>query len=389
MDDRIAWLSASSALLVLAAWSLVQLWLARRFKRRFNVGGGRRRLVVLRHPARRPDRLGWSGSAGQRHRRRRLRRGQGARQARIDGNDAKSNESLTLIARGSGAAFEEAWQASADAVDGRPARLDASATWTQCGSAYAAVHTQIRELDDGGSWDAGGGVATGTDRTRQHDFTAFDDAVATRSTGQPASTVDGLPMSAPGCRRRRPRSSWRGWSRRCSPMGHRPAAEGVPMSDGAGARPASRCTAAGRACCARLAGRCGELAATPLPPPSTAAPTPRRRPRAATAPATMRNAARLLRAQRRCRRPATCRPARRCPDPGARPPDRRRLGRHLPARVPQPVQRQDRGLRHRHGQGGGQGDLRRREQVRAQGDHRRPADPRAAGRRRSTSSPAT
>ena len=40
------------------------------------------------------------------------------------GFDAKSNESLTLIARGSGAAFEKAWQASAAAVDdrARPAR---------------------------------------------------------------------------------------------------------------------------------------------------------------------------------------------------------------------------------------------------------------------------
>ena len=37
-------------------------------------------------------------------------------QARIAGFDAKSNESLTLIARGSGAAFEKAWQASSAAV---------------------------------------------------------------------------------------------------------------------------------------------------------------------------------------------------------------------------------------------------------------------------------
>ena len=40
-------------------------------------------------------------------------------QARIAGFDAKSNESLTLIARGSGGAFEKAWQASNAAVSGR------------------------------------------------------------------------------------------------------------------------------------------------------------------------------------------------------------------------------------------------------------------------------
>ena len=38
-------------------------------------------------------------------------------QARVAGFDAKSNESLTLIARGSGGAFEKAWQASNTAVN--------------------------------------------------------------------------------------------------------------------------------------------------------------------------------------------------------------------------------------------------------------------------------
>ena len=46
-------------------------------------------------------------------------------QARIAGFDAKSNESLTLIARGSGAAFEKAWQASSTAVNAELTELDA------------------------------------------------------------------------------------------------------------------------------------------------------------------------------------------------------------------------------------------------------------------------
>ncbi len=43
-------------------------------------------------------------------------------QARIAAYDAKSNESLTLIARGSGTAFEDAWKKSAATVDERLAR---------------------------------------------------------------------------------------------------------------------------------------------------------------------------------------------------------------------------------------------------------------------------
>ena len=45
-------------------------------------------------------------------------------QARIAGFDAKSNESLTLIARGSGAAFEKAWQDSKAAVTAELTELE-------------------------------------------------------------------------------------------------------------------------------------------------------------------------------------------------------------------------------------------------------------------------
>ena len=69
----------------------------------------------------------------------------------------------------------------------------------------------------------------------------------------------------------------------------------------------------------------------------------------------------------------------------ARPVDRGSLRRHLPARFPQPVQRSDRGLRHRPGQGHRQGDLRQRERLRVARDHGRPTDPvvaRGLGRHR-------
>ncbi len=83
--------------------------------------------------------------------------------ARIEGFNAKSNESLTLIARGSGTAFEKAWQESAvavgDSLAGLPAPL--RTTW----GSYTEVHQQIRALDDAGQWDRAVVQATGTGAT--------------------------------------------------------------------------------------------------------------------------------------------------------------------------------------------------------------------------------
>jgi hypothetical protein len=95
-------------------------------------------------------------------------------QARIEANNAKSNESLTLIARGSGAAFEQQWQASAQQVE---ANLQQSGN-PQLGelwSGYAEVHTAIRKLDDSGRWDGAVSRATGSGKDSANArFAAFD-----------------------------------------------------------------------------------------------------------------------------------------------------------------------------------------------------------------------
>ena len=100
-------------------------------------------------------------------------------QARIAGFDAKSNESLTLIARGSGAAFEEEWQGSDAVVQRELSNLrsnDASASleslpWDD----YATVHEQIRKLDDAGNWDGAVQLATGNgSKSGNATFTSFD-----------------------------------------------------------------------------------------------------------------------------------------------------------------------------------------------------------------------
>jgi hypothetical protein len=101
-----------------------------------------------------------------------------AADARIDASNAKSNESLTLIARGSGASFENAWKASSDSVVANLERLGAAAPtaeWTR----YVEVHNKIRQLDDTGQWDAAVALATGSGPDSANTaFNAFDTRLA-------------------------------------------------------------------------------------------------------------------------------------------------------------------------------------------------------------------
>ncbi|NEA34193.1 hypothetical protein [Streptomyces sp. SID13031] len=104
-------------------------------------------------------------------------------QARIAAYDAKSNESLTLIARGSGTAFEAAWKKSADDTAGQLEQVANTAPgldslWGD----YRTVHVGIRKLDDtDGKWQDAVNTAVGTgDGTSNEAFKAFDDQSATK-----------------------------------------------------------------------------------------------------------------------------------------------------------------------------------------------------------------
>jgi hypothetical protein len=110
-------------------------------------------------------------------------------QARIAGFDAKSNESLSLIARGSGATFEEAWQGSDATIQRELTKLDSNDAaadfeplpWDD----YASVHKQIRKLDDSGDWDGAVRLATGTGSSSGNaTFSSFDS-----SSGEQLSTL--------------------------------------------------------------------------------------------------------------------------------------------------------------------------------------------------------
>ncbi|MER7073273.1 hypothetical protein [Terrabacter sp. NPDC000476] len=115
-------------------------------------------------------------------------------------NDARSNESLTLISRGSGADNEKAWKVDRERVDQRLADLGRGSTLTDLWTRYANVHAQVRRLDDNGSWDQAVtlSTSTGSDGAARA-YAAFDDRVASdRDTARKAAvgTLEGTAGSA-------------------------------------------------------------------------------------------------------------------------------------------------------------------------------------------------
>ena len=118
-------------------------------------------------------------------------------QARIAAYDAKSNESLTLISRGSGQAYEKAWTAAnvqvqsqlikARTVDGRA--VSAANLW----DVYVASHRTIRDADDKGDWNTAVDRAIGTTgNSANKTFGEFDAEATQLLTRTSTETRDGL-----------------------------------------------------------------------------------------------------------------------------------------------------------------------------------------------------
>jgi hypothetical protein len=102
--------------------------------------------------------------------------------ARIAAYDARSNESLTLIARGSGDAFDKAYNSSAAAVDEQLGKSSGTVDGLETRwNAYKAVHAKVRKADTDGNWDAAVNMAvgkTGTADDSVKTFNAFDESSA-------------------------------------------------------------------------------------------------------------------------------------------------------------------------------------------------------------------
>ncbi len=166
-------------LLTLALLAVANQWIATRFRRRFNVGlvlaGGLILAVALTATAlsalqsRDNSTLSSTTYAD-------VVTGADARSA---ASAAKSNESLRLIARGSGASFEKAWTQESEAVVSElqdRSMGDLQTLW----STYTQGHQQIVAKDDGGDWDGAVALATSRDSgSASVAFEAFDQAAAT------------------------------------------------------------------------------------------------------------------------------------------------------------------------------------------------------------------
>jgi hypothetical protein len=122
--------------------------------------------------------------------------------ARIAAYDARSNESLTLIARGSGDAFDKAYNAAATEVDnqlGKSTVDGLESSWNE----YKRVHGKVRDADTKGNWDGAVTMAVGKTTTADNSvktFSAFDQTSAEQLkstsdavTSELSDSRDGLP----------------------------------------------------------------------------------------------------------------------------------------------------------------------------------------------------
>lgn len=160
-------------LLALAVLWWVNHQLARRFRRRINIGVAAAALTVAALTV-----VAFAVAAVQSSHNGDLRDGSydasyRESTARTAGNDAKANESLRLISRGSGQVYEDRWVAASQVVEDN-ASDETAALWDD----YVAVHQQVVDLDDGGKWDQAVRLSTTTDSSGS---TAAMDAFDTRS----------------------------------------------------------------------------------------------------------------------------------------------------------------------------------------------------------------
>jgi hypothetical protein len=181
MDPRTAYLYIFPVISLLALVGVIigQVWLARRFRRTINVGMLASAVVLFAITAAAVIAAQQLSSTLNSISNGSFAAVNTAADARIDANNAKSNESLTLIARGSGQAFETEWKSSADSVAGNLQRLTDRPELVNQWQAYTDVHTEIRTLDDGGSWEKAVSLATGAGKKSSNTvFGTFDSNLA-------------------------------------------------------------------------------------------------------------------------------------------------------------------------------------------------------------------
>jgi hypothetical protein len=166
-SDGLSALLGAALVLALGLLVLTQVWLFVHSRRTFNVG-----LLVATIAVAVSGLIGLKTMSFATHRAESVQHGDYAAvtaiaDARVKAFDAKSDESLTLIARGSGQAYETSFEsltaAAANSLLGLANHVDASAAELRATDAlrsYHAVHTTIRADDDAGNWDQAVRLAT-------------------------------------------------------------------------------------------------------------------------------------------------------------------------------------------------------------------------------------
>jgi uncharacterized membrane protein len=172
VDDELGAAHRAGAWLALAGWLLVAvlvlagLWLAMRFRRWVNLPLGIGLVVVVVVLVLATLAQGRSVNDADDAVSSSLTTADLVAQARAAAFDAQSQEALTLINRGNGAANEAKWtdaSAVVDAALGEACDRDSSSA---CGlqrtyGEYVSGHEQIRKYDEGGDWDTAVAVSLG------------------------------------------------------------------------------------------------------------------------------------------------------------------------------------------------------------------------------------
>jgi hypothetical protein len=194
-NDAAGAIDALNIVLVLAivVLVLVEIWLSAKTRRTFN-----RSLVLATLIVAIGGLVGVAVMASAQHSAANVRKGSLSgtdviASARTDAFAAKSDESLTLINRGSGQPFEAQYQrVMADANEA----LQTPAADPQLApllAAYDTAHVAVRKDDDGGNWDAAVGLATGDGKAgTKVAFAAFDTASKRQLDIEATKASDGL-----------------------------------------------------------------------------------------------------------------------------------------------------------------------------------------------------
>ncbi|KQR08265.1 hypothetical protein [Cellulomonas sp. Leaf334] len=188
----VPWLLALG-ILALAVLVVVQVWLAKRTHRRLNAGLFWSTVLALVATIAGAFVLGSAAAEAGDARSGPYDATVSVSQAYSLANDAKSQESFTLIKRGSGATYEEQFVLKTDEARELLLRPTVDIELVGLLDDWVASHQEIRALDDGGRWDDAVALAISEEPGAPNDlFQTFSTAASSSLEASAAQTHDAL-----------------------------------------------------------------------------------------------------------------------------------------------------------------------------------------------------